>query len=58
MGRQRITRADLARALDTTDMWLSRRLNDQVPLSLDDLDRIAEVLNVSPSSLIETKASA
>lgn len=58
MGRQRINQADLARALDTTDMWLSRRLNDRVPISLDDLTHIADVLNVPVSSLLGTRASA
>lgn len=60
LGRQNKSRADLARALGATDMWVSRRLTGQTPLSVDDVADIARTLGVPLSALIgdDTKASA
>lgn len=51
MGRQRVSQAELVRRLGVNVMWLSRRLNDRVPLTVDDLVRIAAALNVPATSL-------
>jgi transcriptional regulator with XRE-family HTH domain len=52
LGRQSLTRADLARKLGESDMWLGRRLNDQVPITVDELVRIADALGVAPRLLL------
>lgn len=46
MGRRRLTGAGLARALGVSQMWVSYRLNGQQPIDVNDLERIAQVLDV------------
>lgn len=48
--------SDLARALAVTEKWVSRRLRFELPLSLDELDRIAGVLNVAVVDLLPPDA--
>ena len=52
LGRQNKTRAALARDMDVTEMWVSRRLNAQTPLTVDDLTRIANALDVATTDLL------
>lgn len=58
MARQKISGRELARRLGETPMWVQRRVSGQGPTTVDDLARIAEVLNVPASSLIADRASA
>lgn len=52
MGRKDLTRAQLARLLAVSEVWIGRRLNGVVPITLDDLDRLAAGLDVTPESLL------
>lgn len=47
LGRQRISSAELARRLGRSDAWVSYRLSSRHALSTDDLERIADALDVS-----------
>jgi len=60
MGRQRRSANALAIALSVSDMYLSRRLNGQVPFDLADLERVAAELGVPVTQflVVETTASA
>lgn len=58
MGRQKITQSELARRVGRTEMYLSRRLNDSVPLDLVDVEAIATALNVAVSRLMPAEIPA
>ena len=47
LGRQSISRSELARRLDVDDTWVGKRLNGRTEISLTDLERIARVLSVT-----------
>lgn len=47
LGRQSISRSELARRLDVDDTWVGKRLNGHTEISLTDLERIAAVLRVT-----------
>ncbi len=53
MARQRVNQRELAERLGWTQGYLSRRLTGDVPLSLDDADRITWNLGIS---LLEVQA--
>lgn len=53
MARQRLSQRELADRLEWTQGYLSRRLTGDVPLTLDDADRITRCLGIS---LIEVQA--
>jgi transcriptional regulator with XRE-family HTH domain len=53
-----MSRAELARKLDESEMWLGRRLNDQVAVTVDDLVRIAAALGVAPLVLLDGVVAA
>lgn len=57
MGRRRLTRTELARRLSVSDVWVGRRLNDQVPIDLRELQRIAVVLGVELADLLPRPSS-
>lgn len=52
MGRRRLSGAALARTLGVSTAWVSYRLNGKQPIDLNDLQRIAAVLNVEPVDLM------
>lgn len=52
MGRRRLNQSTLADALGERQQWVSRRLSGSVPMSLDDVERIAEALDVSAFDLL------
>lgn len=55
LGRLGMNKHQLATLLDVSDVWVGRRLSfgsRQVTLSLDDVERIAAVLNVDPVVLL------
>lgn len=51
MTRQGLRQSDLARRLGELDKWVSLRLRGIIPMTLDDLDRIAKALGVDPAGL-------
>ena len=52
MGIQMIRQSQLAARMGVTEVWLSRRLREVQPLSLDDVERIAHALKVAPVELL------
>jgi len=58
MGRRDINKSELARRLGVSDMWVGRRLRGDLPLALDDLERIASALGVSVDDLIPRTGTA
>lgn len=53
-ARQGVSHADLARRIDRTPMWLSRRLSPSTlqPMTVDDLQLIAAALEVDPADVL------
>ncbi len=59
LARQRRSAAWLARELGVSEMWVSARIaSGRVSLDLDDIDRIARVLQVEPTELLGSKAAS
>lgn len=52
LGRRDMSRAELARQLGVSKMWVSYRLNGAQPIDVNDLAAIARVLKVSVVMLI------
>jgi transcriptional regulator with XRE-family HTH domain len=46
MGRKRINQTAMARRLSEAPPWVSRRLNEEVPMTLTDLERIMGALQM------------
>jgi DNA-binding Xre family transcriptional regulator len=57
MGRRNMTKAELARRLGENEMWVGRRVNGAMALTVDDLARICEVLEVELSDIVAVAAS-
>ncbi|MEV4271977.1 helix-turn-helix domain-containing protein [Micromonospora aurantiaca (nom. illeg.)] len=57
MARQRRSGRAVAEAMGVTHIYLSRRLTGAVPLTVADLERVAQALNVSVLALLPTPAS-
>lgn len=55
LGRRGHSQAALARALSKPAMWVSDRLAGKVQISLNDLARIAEVMDLNPVDLLPAK---
>lgn len=55
LGRKRISQAELARKLGVSGTWVSYRLAGKQPIDLDDLQRMADVLEVTAMSLLTTR---
>jgi len=49
---------DLAKALERNEVWVSVRMRGHQPISLADLDAIAQVLEVEPADLIPKSVAA
>jgi transcriptional regulator with XRE-family HTH domain len=52
MGRLRVSQSELARRLSEGQPWVNRRVNGDVALNVDDLERIAAALNVPLHKLL------
>jgi hypothetical protein len=52
MGRQDLNKTEIARRLGVSDMWVGRRLRGDIPIGLDELQRIAAVLEADPMELL------
>lgn len=46
LARRRLSASRAAKALQWTDMYLSRRLNNKIPFDLNDLESLAMLLDV------------
>lgn len=57
MGRHGITRRELAQELHTNEMWVGRRLNEQTPITVDDLRRFASALGCTVGDLLPEAAA-
>lgn len=51
MGRQDINRAELARRLGVTEVFVGRRLNGVTAITLDDLELFVRALGITVESL-------
>ena len=51
-ARRLVKQSELAKLLDTNDQWLSVRLRGRQPIDLNDLERIAEALEIEVTDLI------
>lgn len=47
-----ITQTTLARLLGTTQQTISRKLHGDIPFRLEEIDAVADALNVEPETLI------
>jgi transcriptional regulator with XRE-family HTH domain len=54
MGRKRVTQRQLAERLGVSHLWISRRIgvSASVDLTLEEIAKMAEALNVSVESLV------
>lgn len=55
MARQRLTQRQLAVRLDTTAAWLNRRLQGHTPLTVDDIEVIAQALDVPMAQFTDSR---
>ena len=56
MGRRRMSQAQLARALKVSPMWINYRLTGTQEIGLNDLQRIAEILDVEVTDLLPQRS--
>jgi transcriptional regulator with XRE-family HTH domain len=52
MARQRISGSEMARRIGVSQPYLHRRISGEIPFDIDDLARVAEVLNVRIADLL------
>jgi transcriptional regulator with XRE-family HTH domain len=52
MARRSLSQTAIAVQLGETQGWVSKRLTGRVPLTVDDLSRFADVLNLPVSALM------
>lgn len=52
MARRRLNQTDLAGLLGQGQPWVSRRMSGSTPITVDDLEAIAEALRVPVSELL------
>lgn len=52
MGRRDLNKTEIAKRLGVSDMWVGRRLRGDIPIGLDELQRIATVLDTDPMELL------
>jgi transcriptional regulator with XRE-family HTH domain len=57
MGRRNLRQVHLAQAIGQNTMWLSRRLSGEVSFSIEDLERICQILNIDMVALIQPVAA-
>lgn len=55
MTRRRISGRQLAAKLGMSQTWLASRLNGVTPIDLNDLERIADILNVEVTDLLPVR---
>lgn len=52
LGRRRMSGAELARRMGKSQTWIARRLDGRQAFDVDDLDHVANVLDVQVSDLL------
>jgi len=52
LGIRMMRQSQLATRMGVTEVWLSRRLREVQAMSLDDVERIAQALEVTPADLL------
>ena len=52
LARKRVSAAEAARRLGWSQTYMARRVDGRAPLDVDDLERIAEVLEVTVADLL------
>lgn len=57
MGERRVNASELGRRLGKSHMWAKRRLDGDVPLTVDDVHEIAGALDVDPATLLVATAA-
>lgn len=57
LARRRMSASELARQMGATQPYISRRLTGEIAFDVDDLEKIARVLNVTPRDLVATPGS-
>lgn len=57
LGRQRMSGAELAKRLGVSGVWVSRRLSGHSPLTTDDLEAIAVILDKSVHDFLPGRAA-
>jgi transcriptional regulator with XRE-family HTH domain len=57
MARRRLNQSELAELLGEGQPWVSRRLGGRTPLTVDDLQRVADALGVDVLALLPRKDS-
>lgn len=58
LGRNSMTKVDLARRMGATEMWVNRRLNDRTPITVDDLASFAAALGIPANELMPAEAAS
>jgi transcriptional regulator with XRE-family HTH domain len=58
MGRRRMSGAALARGIGENQQYVSRRLTGEVPFDIDDLEKIAALLDTSVTALLPSSGAA
>lgn len=56
LGIRMMRQSQLATRMGVTEVWLSRRLREVQAMSLDDVERIAQALEVEPVDLLPRSA--
>jgi transcriptional regulator with XRE-family HTH domain len=57
MARRDLTTGQLAARLKVSDMWVSRRLRGITPIAVDELEQIANALNLPVAIFLERSAA-
>jgi len=52
MARRGLSQSALARLMRTNQAWVSVRARGEVPINVDDLERLAEALELDPVDLL------
>lgn len=58
MARRRVSQVDLASALGRSNAWVSVRLSGKQAIDLNDLEQMADALDVPADRLLPAKAAA
>jgi transcriptional regulator with XRE-family HTH domain len=57
LARRRMSGRELARRLHVSPNWVSLRTTGAQPINMDDLERIADVLDIEPAELLPGRAN-
>lgn len=57
LGRRRISHSALAAQLGVSQMYVSRRLNGETAVDMDDLERISQILQITPLDVLRAAST-